>query len=398
MSDIMRVHGHVEPGFEPVRATFRANFRRGGETGAAFCAYKDGRMVANLWAGVADVASGRAWEEDTLCVIVSATKGLAATCCLMLAERGELDYDAPIADYWPGFERASKAQITARQLMNHRSGLCAFDTPLTIDDFSRGKPVVAAMEAQRPLWEPGAAQGYHGVTYGPFVAELVRRVSGRSIGTFLAEEVAGPLGADAFIGLPDALDGRMATIYPVTVRQRLLKALPYVVFNNTVERRLLKALVDKQSTTFRAFSSPAELGVKGVPNFNLPKVRRLELPWANGIASARGLAAVYNGLITGQLCDAAALEPIKARQSYADRDRVLQKEMGWSQGFIKEEQHMFSPHTEAFGHPGLGGALGFCDPDRGLAWGYTMNKLDFRLRSPRAIRLSRALYDCVPNT
>jgi len=383
-----------------VREVFSDNFSKRGELGASFCAYKDGRKVADLWGGVADLDSGALWEEDTLCLIFSSTKGVVAACCLMLADRGKLDYDAPIATYWPEFAREGKDAITVRQLMNHRSGLAGIETPLTIDDFAAWDPVVAAMEAQKPMWEPGTAQGYHGVSYGPFMSELFRRVEGRTVGRFLADEVAGPLGAELHIGLPEALDDRVAMLYPMTMGQRIIKALPYIMFNDCVERRLLKAIRDKSSLTSRAFASPAELGVRGVHNFNLKRVRRLELPWANGIATARGLARMYAVLAEGgeldgvRLVRSETIEPVKPRQTFEPRDRILHKPLGWSQGFIKEEPHLFSPNLESFGHPGAGGALGFCDPTRRMAWGYTMNKLDFRLRSPRAIALSQALYSC----
>lgn len=394
-----QIKGNVEPGFEPVLDAFRENFTRRRELGAGFCAFLDGRPVVDLWGGLADAKQGRPWEEDTLCMIFSSTKGLVATAFLMLADRGLIDYDAPLADHWPELAKNGKASITLRQLMNHRSGLIALDAALTIDDFESWDPVLAAMEAQEPLWEPGSSQGYHGVTFGPYLAEIFRRVTGGdTLGRFIQSELAGPLGADVHLGLPEADDERVATLYPVTMAQRFVRALPYVLFNDVVERRLLRAMTRKRSDTARAFGSPAQLGAKGLQNFNLPRVRRLELPWANGLATARGLATVYSALSTGgsrggvRVCGQETLAPVQERQSFEPRDRVILKPVGWSQGFIKEETHLFSPNPESFGHPGMGGALGFCDPTRRVSWAYVMNRLDFRLRSPRALALSHALY------
>ncbi|MEO1083482.1 MAG: serine hydrolase, partial [Acidobacteriota bacterium] len=179
---------------------------------------------------------------------------------------------------------------------------------------------------------------------------------------------------------------------------RIAKLIPHVIRHNTVERRLLRALLDKRSLTTRAFAQPAALGGDGLHRFNDPAVHRLELAWASGLASARGLARVYAALAQGgaldgvTLCAPDAIPPLRRRQSWQDPDLVLLKAMGWSQGFLKEEGGLFSPNPEAFGHPGAGGALGFCDPTRELAWGYVMNRMDFRLRSPRAVALSQALY------
>ena len=392
------VHGFVAPGFEAVRAAFEANFDKRGEVGASFSAFQHGQLVVELWGGLADKATKRPWEKDTLATVFSVTKGLAAACLLILADRGDLDYDAPLTEYWPEVGRGGKAGITVRQLLNHRSGLVALETPLSIADFESWDPVVDAMCAQEPLWEPGTSQGYHGITFGPYVSELFRRVAKESLGAFLKREIAEPLGADVHVGLPEALDSRVATIYPVTPGQRIMKALPYVMFNKVVERKLLSALAKKTSTTSRAFAQPADLGAKGLHNFNLPRVRRLELPWANGIATATGLATVYAALANGgehdgkRLVSAKAVEALVPRQSFEETDEVLRKPVGWSQGFLKEERHLFSPVEASFGHAGLGGALGWCDPTNGLSWGYTLNKLDFRLRSPRALALSHALY------
>jgi CubicO group peptidase (beta-lactamase class C family) len=397
----VEIHGHVAPEFEPVRRAVEENLSIRGDIGTSVAVWFRGEPVVDIWGGYSCAESKRLWEKDTLCMVFSVTKGMVATACLVANDRGLFDYDARLAHYWPELGDIGKRDITVRQLMNHRSGLVAFDTPLTIDDFVQGEPVLQAMIDQQPLWAPGTAQGYHGITYGPYVAEIFRRAVGQTVGTFFREQVAEPFGLDVHIGLPETHDERVATLYPVTPRQRLLKGLPHIFRNpKSTEAKLLSALVNRSSTTARAFASPAELGAKGVQNFNLPLVRRLELPWANGIGTARDIAKMYailsrGGALNGQrLLSEQTIHPVLSRQSF-ELDKVLRKPAGWSQGFIKEEPHLFSPFTEAFGHPGLGGALGFCDPTRELAWAYVNNAMDFRLRSPRAIAISHAIYESV---
>ena len=395
----VEIQGHTAPEFEQVRRTVRENLLARGDIGTSVAVWFHGELVVDLWGGFYCQKSKQLWQEDTLCMVFSVTKGMVATACLVAHERGLFDYDARLADYWPELGDNSKRDITVRQLMNHRSGLAAFDAPLTIADFERGEPVLQAMIDQQPLWTPGTAQGYHGITYGPYVAEIFRRAVGQTIGTFFREQVAEPFGLDVHIGLSAEHDARVATLYPITSTQRLLKGLPHIFRNpKSTEAKLLSALVNRSSTTARAFASPAELGAKGMHNFNLPIVRRLELPWANGIGTARDIAKMYailagGGTFGGQrLVSEHNITPLLSRQSF-EVDQVLRKPAGWSQGFIKEEPHLFSPFPEAFGHPGLGGALGFCDPTRDLAWAYVNNAMDFRLRSPRAIAISHAIYE-----
>ncbi|MCB9545598.1 MAG: beta-lactamase family protein [Myxococcales bacterium] len=394
------IHGTVAPGFEPVRDAFTENFTRRGEVGAGVCIWHRGRLVVDLWGGVADPASGRAWEADTPTTMFSSTKGMSALCLLMLAERGRLDYDAPVADYWPGFAQAGKAGITVRTLLNHRAGVVGFDEPLCIEDFElRPERVVEICERQAPAWEPGTKQGYHGVTFGPYAAELFRRASGgQTIGQFFAEHVAGPLGADVYIGLPEEHDARVATTLGPTLADKLLRVVPKLFLHRGIEGRVFRQAVQRSSCTRRAFAHPADLGAAGLANYNTYRVRRLELPWCNGVGTARGLARVYQALVAGGTLDGVtlarpeSLTPVHARQSWVERDEVLRKPLGFSQGFIKEETHLFCPNTTMFGHPGAGGSLGMADPTAGVALGYVMNKMGPYVRSPRALALCHALY------
>ncbi len=394
----VQVHGEVAPGFEPVRAAFVENFQRRDEIGAAVCVTHRGRVVVDLWAGVADRDTQRPWAPDTLNILFSTTKGIAAIAMLMLADRGGIDYDRPVADYWPGFAQHGKGAITVRTLLNHRAGLVALDQPLTLDDFEHHpERVVAACEQQRPYWTPDTDQGYHGVTYGPYIGELFRRAAGESIGQFLAREVSGPLQADVYLGLPDDKRPQVATNYPIGKWEAATRVIPKLLAHPGLEGRVYRQVVLRGDAS-RAFANPAELGPKGMQNYNAARVHRMELPWAGALGSARGLARVYGALANGGAIDGVrlvspeAIAPLTRRQSWVERDRVLRKPAGWSQGFIKEETRLFSPNPESFGHPGAGGCLGWCDPKAQLSIGYVINRMGHHIRSPRALALCHALY------
>jgi CubicO group peptidase (beta-lactamase class C family) len=395
---VLKIDGVVAPGFEAVGQAFEENFKSRGELGASVCAYWRGQQVVHLWGGVADLPTQRPFTADTPSVVFSSTKGLAALCMLMLADRGQLNYDAPVVTYWPEFGRAGKERVTVRQLLNHRSGLNAIDQPLTLEDFLKDR-LSGALEAQAPLWEPGTDQGYCGVSFGPYVSELFRRVAGERLGAFFAREVAKPLNAQATIGDPDALREPPATLYPITKRAAL-ELLPKRLLARDVDGRVLRQFLTPRSTTARAFANPVQLGPRGIANFNNPNVQRLELAWAGGIATAQGLAKIYAALAAGGSLDGVklvaptSLTPIHQRQSWAF-DRVIRKPMGWSQGFLKDELHVFSQNTEAFGHPGAGGALGLADPVAELSIGYVPNAMAPYVRSPRALALCHALYRCL---
>lgn len=400
MRRMLSVHGMVRPGFEAVEAAFRENFERRGEVGAAVCAWHDGEIVVDLWGGLADRDSERPWEEDSLGVIFSSTKGLVALCLLMLADRGKLDYDRAVADYWPEFAARGKEEITVRTLLNHRAGLSVVDEPKSLEAWCDPAQIGATLSGQRPVWTPDHDQGYGAVATAVYAAELFRRIAGRSVGNFLAEEVARPLDADVHIGLPEQLEPRVATLYPARLGFRDLGLLTEILTGRTTEGRLGRAFFNRRSIPRRAFANP-DMGRRGVDVFNDAGVHQLEIPWAGGIASARGLAKVYAALAAGgtlegtRLCDPESIEPLKQRQSWAERDRVLCKPLGFSQGFIKEECHVFAPEEQAFGHSGMGGSLGLADPDRRIAFGYVMNRMDIRVRSPRCLALCHALYGCI---
>src|SRR3954452_20370506 len=209
---MVAVEGYIAPGFEGVGDAFEANFELHGEVGAAFAADINGEKVVDIWGGTADLATGAPYAEDTLQLVFSTTKGATAICANMLVERGQLDLDAPVVEYWPEFGAHKKNHIPVRWLLCHKPGLFAVDGTVALEEALDWERICARLAAQAPLWEPGTAHGYHAVTYGFLVGEAVRRISGRSLGSFFADEVAGPLGLDFWIGLPEREEPRLAPL------------------------------------------------------------------------------------------------------------------------------------------------------------------------------------------
>ncbi len=399
----MQIHGDVAPGFERVADTFLDNFTHRGEVGAAFAVYRRGEIVVDLWAGAADPETGRPWKRETPGVVFSSTKGMVAAVMLMLAERGELDIDAPLADtVWPELGTAGKERVTARMILNHRAGLSAIDAPLTVEDFGTSpERVHDALVSQVPMWEPDTDQGYAACSYGAYTAEIVRRVTDQSVGSWFAEHIAAPLDLNCWIGLDPARFPEVSRLLPVPTAQRLKSVVPSALFRRTSEgrlfRRVLHEVATKSGRTYagRAFLNPT-LGPRAFEALNDADKLALELPWMGGVSTARSLSRMYAALVSEvdgvRLVRAETLNPVRHRQSWAERDRVLHRAMGWSQGFVKEDKNVFGPNPSSFGHPGAGGALGWADPDGEIAIGYVMNQMDWRLRSPRAIALCDAVY------
>ncbi|MBB5911870.1 CubicO group peptidase (beta-lactamase class C family) [Nocardia transvalensis] len=375
----MTIDGTVEPGFEPVRDAFARNFAEYGDIGAAVTVYRDGRPVVDLWGGLADPATDRPWERDTLQLVYSATKGVTATAAHLLAQRGELDLDAPVARYWPEFAAAGKTDIPVRWLLSHRSGVVALDRPVPLDDALAWDPMVAALAAQRPSWTPGTAHGYHGRTFGWLVGEVIRRVSGRSPGRFVAEEIAGPLGVDFFIGLPEEERGRVSRL--VFAPKPDLSAVPLDAIPADM-RAMVAASLDPESLLTRAFAvtDPAD------PDFDSRAVQAAEIPSSNGIGTARGLARLYAALI-GEVDGIRLLTEetvaAAAREQANGIDRVLLLPNRYASGYMLPTETFPMSGPSAFGHPGRGGSLAFGDPRRGIAFGYVTNHIvegapDFR--------------------
>ncbi|MET7718276.1 serine hydrolase domain-containing protein [Streptomyces sp. NPDC005407] len=382
------INGEVAVGFEPVREAFAANFDQHGDIGAAVCVYQDGRPVVDLWGGLADLDTSRPWTRDTLQLVYSATKGATATAAHLLAQRGALDLDAPVAKYWPEFAANGKAEIPVRWLLSHQAGLVALDEPVPLADALAWSPMAAALAAQRPQWTPGTAHGYHGRTFGWLVGEVIRRVSGRTPGRFFADEIADPLGLDFFIGLPASERDRVSRM---VYRQPDLDLTTVPTESIPEElRELVAAWRDPNSFSNRAFqvTEPAEI------DFNSPEVQAAELPASNGIGTARGLARMYAALI-GEVDGVRLLAPetlaSATKEQAAGADQVMVAPSRFSSGYMLPTETDPLTGPSAFGHTGRGGSLGFADPEHGIAFGYAMNHIIGGPNDVRAKSLAEAV-------
>ena len=374
------IRGTVEPGFEGVRDAFQANFDEHGEVGAGFCLYVDGRPVVDLTGGVRDL-DGTPYDESTLQLVFSTTKGATAVCAHLLAQRGELDLDAPVTDYWPEFGAAGKTDVPVSWLLSHKSGVVDTSETLTLEQALDWDTVTEALAASTPIWDPGTAHGYHAVTYGWLVGEVVRRVSGRDIGTFFQDEIAGPLGLDFWIGLPEEEEPRVSPLIPFSAdgMGAVAKAFsagdaPGTAPTNLME--MLNQLLGEDNLAVKALSAPT--GAFADENvWNERRVRAAQIPAVNGVTNASSLARMYASLVSdidgSRLLSKETLE--RAIQVQVDGpDRVIFVPIPFSLGFMRHSD--FSPLIggSSFGHYGAGGSLGFADPDRGIAAGYVMNQ------------------------
>lgn len=404
MTDIA---GWTAAGWEGVRHAFQANFDEGAEVGAAFAAYHRGRKVVDLWGGVADRQAGTPWAEDTLVLVYSTTKGPTAMCAHQLAERGELDLDAPVADYWPEFAQAGKESVTVADLLAHRAGLAWVDGTMPLADALAWDPVVEALARQAPSWPPGTAHGYHATTYGWLVGEVVRRVSGRSLGTYLREEVAGPLGATFHVGLPADLEPRVAPLVSFidAALSGDLGAVAESAGGGDDMADLLAGageFLAPDGPLMKALGAPGgALADEGI--WNKPELHAAEIPAANGICDARSLAQLYSACLADTDTEAGGtarvLEPKQLERAITQEtegpDRVLLGlDLQWGLGFMLSrgliaQAKLAGPRS--FGHFGLGGSVGWADPDLELAMGYVMNRLSMGMAGDaRSSRLAQA--------
>ncbi|HUZ13487.1 MAG TPA: serine hydrolase domain-containing protein [Caulobacteraceae bacterium] len=369
-----QVRGLCPPRFEGVRDAFAANFAEGLELGARFALAIDGEIAVDLMGGFADRDQRRPFAEDTLTPVFSTTKALAALMIARLVGQGRLGYGQRVAEVWPQFGQAGKDAVTVEQALSHQAGLCGLPGPMTPADWFDWDGVCARLAAMTPLWPPGSASGYHPVTFGYLAGEIFRRVDGRSIGQALRQDLAGPLGLDLWIGLPDAEHARVAEV-------RRPSALPKL--GPLTEARRLAFLTK--------WATPGGM--------SLAQWRRAEIPSANGHATAAALARLMGALASdGALAGAQVLAPglaaEAARQRIAGADLVLPYAMSWGAGFIRNQGlGIYGPDGESFGHSGWGGSCAFADPQRRLSGAYVMNRQSAELiddRRPR--RLIEAAY------
>ena len=385
------VEGHVSRGFEAVRDAFADNFAHRGELGGACCAFHRGEKVVDLWGGLRNKHTGDPWEQDTMVIVYSATKGLAAMTLALAHSRGWLDYEERVCRYWPEFAQQGKERITVRQLLAHQAGLYVLDEPVDrglVADLDRLAVVLAR---QKPAWEPGTRQAYHAITLGFYESELLRRIDPRhrSLGQFFQDEIATPLGLDVFIRLPEDIPNvRLATIARPTWVD-LMRGFPLRLALDTMNHR------SKISRALRGSELPHDE--------EHVYARNLEVPSGGAVGTARAIAHAYSVFATGgrelglraetlALLAAPAIPP--ARGFY---DECMKSDgIGFSLGFMKSTPNLPFGSARSFGSPGAGGSLGFADPEAGVGYAYVTSQMGTRLTGdPRDIALREALYAAI---
>jgi CubicO group peptidase (beta-lactamase class C family) len=389
--DRFGLNGSVSPGFETVRDAFADNFARRRELGGACCVYHHGEKVVDLWGGIRNKRTGEPWEQDTMVVVHSATKGLAAMTLALAHSRGWLDYEERVARYWPEFAQQGKEKITVRQLLAHQAGLFAFDEPVdrkVVADLDRLAVVLAR---QKPAWEPGTRQAYHAITLGFYEGELLRRVDPRhrSLGQFFQDEIAAPLGEDVYVRLPQEIpNSRLATLSPPTAL-RMLIGFPL---------RLTLENMNRHSNIYRALVTNPGSAV--YQDEERVYARNLEVPSGGGVGTARGIAHAYGVFATGgrelglyrETLDLLAAPAIPPARGFYD-ECMKADGVQFSLGFMKSTAVWPFGSARSFGSPGAGGSLGFADPDASIGYAYVTSQMGTALTGdPRDVALREALY------
>jgi CubicO group peptidase (beta-lactamase class C family) len=387
------IEGHVSAGFESVRDVFADNFAKRNELGGACCVYLLGEKVVDLWAGVRNKESREPWEADTMVLVNSATKGLAAMTLAVAHSRGWLDYDRTVSSYWPEFAQQGKASITVRQLLAHQAGLFAIDEPVSIEDVADPDRLAAILARQRPAWEPGTRQAYHALSLGFYEGELLRRIDPRhrSLGQFFQEEIASPLELDAYIRLPESIpNSRLATLERPSAMSMLF-GFPL---------RFTLTAMNKRSNIYRALV--VNPGSEIVHDTEHIYIRNVEVPSGGGVGSARGIARSYGVFANGgeelqlraETLGALAAPAIPASRGFYDE--CLHGEVRFSLGFMKPSPVWPFGSESSFGSPGAGGSLGFADPELGIGYAYVTSQMGTALTGdPRDVALREAVYACV---
>lgn len=386
----LAISGHVARGFEAVREVFLENFSRRGELGGGICAYLRGEKVVDLWGGVRNKLTGEPWNEDTMVLVYSATKGLAAMTLAIAHSRGWLDYDEKVCTYWPAFAQHGKEGITVRQLLAHQAGLYALDVPVDrrlVADLDRLADVLAR---QKPAWEPGTRQGYHAITLGFYQNELLRRIDPqhRTVGKFFQDEIAAPLGLDVYIRLPEDIpNARLAPIARPSTRQMVFGFSP---------RFLLEAL-SPRSNIVRALK-----GSELAHDEQRVYARNFEVPSGGGVGTARAIARAYSAFATGGA--ELGLRPDTLKELIAPAvaptcgffDECMKGEAEFSLGFMKPNAVWNFGSPAAFGFPGAGGAMGFADPAAGVGYAYVTSQMGTSVTGdPREVALRETLHRAV---
>jgi len=387
------IHGYVTPGFEKVKQEFTENFASRGEKGAAFAVYYQGKKVVDLWGGYRNYSEGKKWEDSTMVMVFSTTKGMAALSLALAESRGYFNYNDKVAKYWPEFGENGKKDITIYQLLAHEAGLVVIEPPLSVDDLTNPDSVGQILAHQEPAWTPGERHGYHLSSMGLYMNELLRRVDPqhRTLGVFFHEEIAQPLNARFYIGLPDSIpsDQIAHVIFP-----NLFYAIGHI---NNMPKATRKEVMDRKSYLNKGFTTPQGF------NPNDKKSQQIELPSGNGIGTARALAKIYHEFAMGapnlqfdkntfyELTAAANLPPA------GPMDEVMAVPTYYRVGMLKPGPKItFGSSQKAFGTPGAGGSFAFADPDKQLGYAYVMTKMGLYLKDdPRETALQNAVYECI---
>lgn len=387
----VQISGTVARGFEKVRDAFEENFRLQDELGACFAAYKDGEKVVDLWGGYKDREKKIPWTEDTLINVWSTTKGMAALTIARLVDQGLIDYNAPLASYWPEFGAHGKDKVTVAQVLSHQAGVSAVDAPITIEDYFDAPRMAKLIAETKPMWEPGTRNGYHALTYGWITGELVKRVTGKTLGTVFREEFAEPLGADIFIGLPESEEYRVAE--QVGFKE-------YKPFDPKTAKYPSAGATQEEKAYFRTIVASPEYPEAS----NLREWRASEIPSAGGQANALGLAKVYATAANGgsflgrRYLSKEVIEFMSSTQvTNTENDINLQMPIPWACGFMPNIGGVIlGPNVKSFGHAGWGGSVAGADPDAHLSFAYAMNRMKNNAAGdPRSLGPINALFECL---
>ena len=389
----VRIEGHVSPAFEAVRLAFAENFLRRRELGGACCAYHNGEKVVDLWGGVRELATGEPWEENTMVVVHSATKGMAAMTLALAHSRGWLDYDERVCHYWPEFAQNGKEAVTVRQLLAHQAGLHAINEPVDRAMVADPDRLAVVLARQKPAWPPGERLSYHAISLGFYQSELLRRVDPhhRSLGRFFADEIAAPLGLDFYIRLPESIpDSRLAILDQPSWLERL-RGFPL---------RLSLEAFNHRSNIYRALV--VNPGAAVVMDPERIYARNFEVPSGGGVGTARAIARAYAAFATagGQLeVSPETLRELAAPPAPPLRgffDECMKGDARFSLGFMKPGTVWRFGSDSSFGSPGAGGSMGFADPKAGIGYGYVTCRMGTRVTGdPRDTALQDALYACL---
>jgi CubicO group peptidase (beta-lactamase class C family) len=401
MSQEIPIEGWCDPRFEAVRTSFRESFAKG-EVGASVAVVLDGDPVIDLWGGHLDVERTRAWQRDTIANVYSTTKGMTALCAQRLVDEGRLDLDVPVAHYWPEFAQQDKEQIPVRDLLCHRSGVAAFPEGMRAEHGLDWDTQCSALAAQTPLWKPGSRHGYHAVTFGHLVGEVVRRIDGRSLGRYFREEIAEPLGLDFHIGLPDVHHARVSDV----IQGRNRRGQPAAGFAARIAglgERLGEQAEPGELRQILARSQRVFGWGPSVRTTNSYEWRCAEVPAANGHGNARSVARFYGALARGgeldgvRMASGESITRANTEHAFGSDGILFGVRTRFGLGYFMTHPGVpFGPNPRTFGHPGAGGSVGFADPDARLGFGYVMNQLQGTIfAGSHGFALIEQVYRCL---